>query len=192
LIECNEPTAGTCRTLLIAVTYTFKREVGIAGFFNSFKKEDVDMLKKLRSEVPQFLYFLNNREITTKRESRMWFTRQQIYTPALDKVVRGNKTYLSQEIKEVLLDDFAAFELDILKYTASDLFDKINKGFRTTRFKIDKSLKEDYKLESKNGSYQKYYLSYNPDKKTALDFETKKGRYFEFRKNDFIDKVVDC
>jgi hypothetical protein len=111
---------------------------------------------------------------------------------ALDKVVRGNKTYLSQEIKEVLLDDFATFEVDILKYTASDLFDKINKGFRTTRFKIAKSLKEDYKLESINGSYQKYYLSYNPDKKTAIDFETKKGRYYEFLKKDFIENNVDC
>lgn len=159
---------------------------------NSFKKEDVDMLKKLRHEIPHFLYFLNNREIITKRESRMWFTKEQIYTPALDKVVRGNKTYLSQEIKEVLLDDFVAFEVDILKYTASDLFDKINKGFRTTRFKIAKSLKEDYKLESKNGSYQKYFLSYNPDKKTSIDFETKKGRYFEFKRDDFIDKVVVC
>lgn len=61
----------------------------------------------------------------------MWFTKQQIYTPALDKVVRGNKTYLSQEIREIIVDNFVAFEVDVLRYTATDLFEKLNKGVIT-------------------------------------------------------------
>ena len=68
---------------------------------NPFKTEDVDMLKKLQSEIPMFINFIKNRKITSERKTRMWFTKQQIYTPALDKVVKGNKTYLSQEIREI-------------------------------------------------------------------------------------------
>jgi hypothetical protein len=159
---------------------------------NSFVKEDVEMLKKLRNEIPQFLYFLNTRKIETERQTRMWFTKQQIYTPALDKVVKGNKTYLSQEIKEILIDDFVAFEVDVLRYTASDLLDKLIKGsIRTTRFKVSNSLKVDYGLEAINGSYQRYFLSLNINQKTIIDFETKKGRYFEFNKKDFILNSVD-
>lgn len=56
----------------------------------------------------------------------MWFTKQQNYTPALDKVVKGNKTYLSQEIREIIVDDFVAFEVDVLRYTATDLYEKLN------------------------------------------------------------------
>jgi hypothetical protein len=154
---------------------------------NSFGKEDVDMLKKLHTEIPQFLYFLNTRKIETERQTRMWFTKQQIYTPALEKVVKGNKTYLSQEIKEILTDDFITFEVDVLKYTATDLLDKLMKGsIRTTRFKVSNSLKVDYGLEPINGSYQRYFLSLNLNQKTIVDSETKKGRYFEFVKNDFI------
>jgi hypothetical protein len=160
---------------------------------NSFEKEDVDMLKKLDAEIPQFLNFLNTRKIETERQTRMWFTKQQIYTPALDKVVKGNKTYLSQEIKEILIDDFVAFEVDVLRYTASDLLDKLIKGsIRTTRFKVSNSLKIDYGLEPINGSYQRYFLSLNPNQKMIVDFETKKGRYFEFTKKDFIQNSVDC
>lgn len=160
---------------------------------NSFIKEDVDMLKKLHNEIPQFLCFLNTRRIKTERQTRMWFTKQQIYTPALDKVVKGNKTYLSQEIKEILIDDFVVFEVDILRYTASDLLDKLIKGsIRTTRFKVSNSLKIDYNLAAINGSYQRYFLSLSTSQKTIVDFETKKGRYFEFTKKDFIQNSVDC
>ena len=159
----------------------------------SFAKEDVDMLKKLRAEIPQFLNFLDTRKIETERQTRMWFTKQQIYTPALEKVVRGNKTYLSQEIKEILIDDFIIFEVDVLKYTATDLLDKLMKGsIRTTRFKVSNSLKVDYSLEPINGSYQRYFHSLNINQKLIVDSETKKGRYFEFEKKDFIQNSVDC
>ncbi|MEE3999584.1 primase-helicase family protein [Tenacibaculum sp. FZY0031] len=157
---------------------------------NSFQVEDVDMLEKLKKEIPHFLYFLSKRKIVSERKTRMWFTKQQIYTPALDKVVKGNKTYLSQEIKEIIIDDFIAFEVDILRYTATDLFEKLSKGVRTSRSKISKSLKDDYKLEHFNGSYKKYFLTLNTSQKTIVDFETKKGKYYEFLKSDFIDSSL--
>lgn len=123
----------------------------------------------------------------------MWFTKQQIYTPALDKVVKGNKTYLSQEIKEILIDDFIIFEVDILKYTATDLLEKLITGnIRTNRAKVSKSLKEEYNLESINGSYQKYFLSLGTLNKSIVDSKTEKGRYYEFHKKDFIETNVDC
>ncbi|APG66323.1 helicase [Tenacibaculum todarodis] len=160
---------------------------------NSLKEEDVDMLKKLKLEIPQFLYFLNKRKIKTERKTRMWFTKQQIYTPALDKVVKGNKTYLSQEIKEILLDDFIQFEVDVLKYTASDLLEKLQRrNVRPISKKVSSTIKKDYGIVSVNGSYKKYFFSLNTAQKTIVDYETKKGRYYEFKKEDFINEVVDC
>jgi len=160
---------------------------------NSFKKEDVNMLQKLKKEIPQFLNFLNTRKITTERQTRMWFTKQQIYTPALDKVVKGNKTYLSQEIKEIIIDDFITFGAEVLKYSATDLLEKLMKGsIRTTRFKVSNSLKLDYGYTPVNGSYKKYFLSLNTSQRTIVDYETKKGRYFQFNKKDFIEISVDC
>lgn len=155
---------------------------------NSIETEDVDLLEKLKNEIPQFLYFLNNREIESERTTRMWFTKEQIYTPALDKVVKGNKTYLSQEIKEILIDDFVRFEVDVLRYTASDLLDKLLKSnIRTIRNKVSNTLRNDYGLTTKNGAYKKYHFSLNQSQKKILDYETEKGRYFEFLKKDFIE-----
>ncbi|APG65086.1 helicase [Tenacibaculum todarodis] len=159
---------------------------------NTITKEDVDMLIKLKLEIPQFLYFLNTRKIKSERLTRMWFTKQQIYTPALDKVVKGNKTYLSQEIKEILIDDFVAFEVEVLRYTASDLLDKLIKSnIRAIRNKVSSTIKNDYGIDTKNGSYKKYFSSISLEQKSIVCSETKKGRYFEFRKEDFINESVD-
>jgi hypothetical protein len=160
---------------------------------NAFLQEDVDMLKNLKSEVPHFLYFLNSRKIISERKTRMWFTKEQIYTPALDKVVKGNKTFLSQEIREIIIDDFITFEVAILRYSATDLLTKLIEGsIRTSRHKVSNSLKLDYGLTTVNGSYEKYHLSHYPDNKTRVESTSKKGRYYEFLKSEFIENNVDC
>ncbi|WP_397445976.1 primase-helicase family protein [Polaribacter sp. R77954] len=159
---------------------------------NSLKNEDVDMLKKLQKEIPHFLYYLNGRTIQADRKTRMWFTKQQIYTPALDKVVNGNKTYLSQEIKEILIDDFVAFDVDVLQYTATDLLKKLQEGnIRANRTKVSKSLKTEYRLSTTNGTYKWYFDSFNTSQQKIVDYQTRKGRYFTFHKKDFINISVD-
>ena len=105
---------------------------------------------------------------------------------------KGNKTYLSQEIKEILIDEFIRYNVTELKFTATDLLEKLKEGsIRTTRFNVSKILKNDYNLEPVNGSYKRYFLSLNTLQKTIVDFEIKKGRYFEFLKKDFIENNVD-
>ena len=49
--------------------------------------EDPDFLDLLKAEIPAFLYFLKNRKISTRHRTRMWFTPEQIRTPALQKLV---------------------------------------------------------------------------------------------------------
>lgn len=160
---------------------------------NTLETVDVNMLKNLELEIPRFLDFLTNREIKSEKKTRMWFTKEQIYTPALDKVVKGNKTYLTKEIREIILDDFVAFEVDVLQYTATDLAEKLNRGaLKSLVFKISECLNKDYGLTSKNGSYKKYYYSKNLNYTLSIESETKKGRYFEFLKKDFIEIDVDC
>ena len=159
----------------------------------SIATEDVDLLEKLKLEIPHFLNFINTRLIESKRLTRMWFTKQQIYTPALDKVVKGNKTYLSQEIREIIIDDFVSFEVDVLRFTASDLLKRLlESNVRTIRNKVSSTIKLDYGIESYNGSYKKYFLSKNMQQKTIVSYETQRGRYFEFKKEDFLQDNVNC
>ncbi len=38
------------------------------------KKEETELLEKLRQEIPAFLYFLSKRKLHTSKKTRMWFT----------------------------------------------------------------------------------------------------------------------
>ena len=62
----------------------------------------------------------------------------------------------------------------------SKLFNSLGIPSSTILLKLIKHLK----------SYKKYFLTLNTSQKTIVDFETKKGRYYEFLKSDFIDSLL--
>jgi len=150
--------------------------------------ENPDLLMDLSKELPYFLYFLKNRKIKSPKKTRMWFTKQQIWTTALSKLVKGNKTNLNKEIEEILIDDFIKYETEELKYSLGDLVEALSKNnIRVSTSKVSEVLKNYFGLKSTNGSYLKYYLSINPTNGNYLiESHNKKGRYFTFTKSDFI------
>lgn len=153
-----------------------------------FLKENPDLLEQMRKEIPFFTNHLTNREITAKRVTRMWFTKEQIYTQALDVLVRGNKVSLVKEIEEFLIDEFSMLERVELYYSISDLVEQLNKrNLRVNNSYVSTILKSHFKLESKNSSYKlfKLDLSNNINDNYSIYSENKMGRYFTFSKKDF-------
>jgi hypothetical protein len=62
-----------------------------------------NLLAELEKEVQSFAYFLNTREVATKQATRMWFTKEQIHTEALNILIRGNRTSIEKELEEMLI-----------------------------------------------------------------------------------------
>ncbi|SNR39236.1 hypothetical protein SAMN06265371_102238 [Lutibacter agarilyticus] len=150
--------------------------------------ENPNLLNDLEKELPYFMCFLNERRIKSAKKTRMWFTKEQIFTKALSRLVKGNTTYLNKEIEEILIDDFYKYDVDELKYSLSDLVEILSKNnVRASTSKVSEVLKSYFNIKSKNGSYSKYYLSILPNSNSHFVEELKlKGRYFSFKKEDFI------
>ncbi|MBR9846384.1 MAG: helicase [Algicola sp.] len=156
-------------------------------------QDNPDLLEVLKKELPYFLYFLNNRKIKYPKMTRMWFTKEQIYTKALTRLVKGNRTYLNRELEEILIDDFIKFEVDTLKYTLGDLIEKLSKNnIRANSSSIREKLKSNFGIESHNGSYTKYHLNQTSNGKFTVGETQHKGRYFTFSKNDYIKIDENC
>ncbi len=85
------------------------------------KAEDVGFLEKVKEEIPAFLHFLQNRNLSTKQESRMWFNVSDIRTSALDKIIQANKNRVEQEIKDLLEDIMVRKGVDMVQFTRKDL-----------------------------------------------------------------------
>ncbi|MFC4633355.1 primase-helicase family protein [Dokdonia ponticola] len=148
--------------------------------------DNPNLLETLGRELPQFLNFINTRKILSPRKTRMWFTKEQIYTRALEVLMNGNKTYINKEIEQILSDDFLKYDTEELKYSVGDLVDKLSKNnIRTSSFKISELLKNKYNLESKNSTYTKYHISYSTVNKPIVEETKHKGRHYIFTKEFF-------
>ncbi|MFZ4678901.1 MAG: primase-helicase family protein [Flavobacterium sp.] len=155
---------------------------------NPFAKENPDLLEQMRKEIVSFAYHLTHRKIETQRTTRMWFTKEQIYTNALDVLVRGNRTSIEKEIEEFLIDQFCTLELDELYYTTKDLHEQLNlANIRVGKNYVSKIITDSFKLEPKNSSYNLYRLDLsNVGKKWSVYTENRKGRFYTFKREEFI------
>lgn len=151
------------------------------------EEENPDLIKLLKKELPMFMDFINTRSITSNKRSRMWFTKEQIHTLALDVLMKGNKTYVSRELEQILMDEFDKFETEELKYSVGDLVEKLAKNnIRVSSFKISEVLKKQYGMESSNSTYTKYHLAISPiTNKSMIEELGYKGRHFTFTKDMF-------
>lgn len=154
-----------------------------------FTEENPNLLEMMKDEVPNFIWFLTNREIKTKRTTRMWFTKEQIHTKALDVLVNGNKTYTEKELEDFIIEQFQTLEMDELCYSTNDLIEELNKAnIRVTKSYISTIITEHFKLESKNSCYKlsRLDLSTANNGSWSVYQENRKGRFYTFRKEDFI------
>ncbi|WP_026712060.1 primase-helicase family protein [Flavobacterium filum] len=159
---------------------------------NPLENRDViNLLQKMKVEVPYFANFLNSRNISTIPSSRMWFNSEELYTQALGNLINGNRSYVEKELYELLIDEFENSGQDELYYTAKNLLDmlKRNNVIAQSNY-IIKLLKEKYKLKPTNSSY-KYYRTeiLNPNDKTGANYTIEKGRFYTFKKENFISGV---
>lgn len=157
-----------------------------------FETENPNLLGKMKDEIPSFAGFLTNREITTKHTTRMWFTKEQIHTKALDVLVKGNQTTIEKEIEDLVIELFEVFNVDQLCFAPIDLVEELNKvNIKVSRNYVGKILREHFKLEQKNSSYNLYRLesSRNGYVNSKLDFTSRIGRFYTFKRADFIKNV---
>ena len=150
----------------------------------SIKSEDPFMFKKIIKEIPHFLYFINDRTIVSQNKSRMWFTKEQIWTKDLDILKKGNKTFNEKQLIESINDELDMFELKEIRFSVGDLVNLMrNNNLRISGHQITTLLTEKWKLKSVNGRYKKYsmLMSFNIDTSTVESMSVK-GRYYSFTK----------
>jgi len=151
------------------------------------EKQVPDFLDKLKVEIPQFLYYLSKRTLSSSNRSRMWFTSDQIYTDALRRVkaehINRIELELLEAIKEIMenegLDSFS-----FINYHAKGLLER--QGFKISKSYIRKILEQRWKLGQYPNASNFITYRYHPSG-VLLRVETK-GRYYTIKKED-IDRL---
>lgn len=152
-----------------------------------FTKEIDNILEKLKVEIPHFLDFILNRELSTSNESRMWFNPKLLETPALHKVIRRSRNRLELEILSQMLFIIEEKELNELCFCISDIQDWLSrKGFKAVEsLQIKRILQNDWKLEPSANSYSYTRFKFLTD--GSILEENAKGRYYKMSKEIVIN-----
>ncbi len=126
--------------------------------------DDTDFLQKLKAEIPAFLYHLQHRQLSTEKESRMWFAPSLLHTEALQKIIRSNRNRLEIEMCKLILDIMASTGIDTFSFCCNDILTLLaNTYVKAEKYQVRKVLQECWKLTpAPNGlTYTTYQLDYN-------------------------------
>ena len=150
--------------------------------------DDVNLLKKLKDEIPALIHHLINHKYTTQETSRMWFSKEQIWTEALDKVVKKNRSFIDQELKYIIEEKIEDFGLDEISFSISDLYELLKQSsLKCSKFQLKEILKEKWEMEPRNSSYESHAFYPSPDGGHYHNKDRKKGRHYTFTKAMFND-----
>ena len=151
------------------------------------QSDDTDFLQKLKAEIPAFLHFLQHRQLSTKKESRMWYAPSLLHTEALQKIIRSNR--LEIEMHELILDIMESVGTDTFSFCYNDILLLLAQSqIKAERHQVRKVLQEYWKLTPAHNTltYTTYQVScsreyrYSPVKTT--------GRYYTVTK-EFLETL---
>ena len=153
------------------------------------RSDDTDFLQKLKAEIPAFLHFLQHRQLSTKKESRMWYAPSLLHTEALQKIIRSNRNRLEIEMHELILDIMESVGTDTFSFCYNDILLLLAQSqIKAERHQVRKVLQEYWKLTPAHNTltYTTYQVScsreyrYSPVKTT--------GRYYTVTK-EFLETL---
>ena len=128
------------------------------------QSDDTDFLQKLKAEIPAFLYHLQNRKLSTEKESRMWFAPSLLHTEALQKIIRSNRNRLEIEMYELLLDIMTTMNVDSVSFCPHDILVLLaNTYVKAEKHQVRKVLQECWKLTPAHNTltYTTYQVDYS-------------------------------
>ena len=152
---------------------------------NPLETDDPFYTKKLVAQIPAFLHFLMQRELSVQCENRMWFSPERLRTAALNRIVISNRSKIEFEVAELLIEIMDYTRDTSVSFVVNDLATLLNyRNVRAETSEIRRLLQIYWHLKPASNSltYRFYSIGIPPAKYTA---KTSVGRYYTVTK-DFI------
>ncbi len=162
------------------------------------------LLEQLIEEIPAFLYFLNNRQLSTKNETRMHFDPKLLETEALQKLRENNRPTIEKELRERIRNwfiDFGEFDSHEGRPAVFLTTTMINELFFRNKYEqsyLSKVIREKFNVDYyKNGDgmpiakackIPEWGIQKEPDgtERTVISFTKRTGKPFVFYIEDFL------
>ena len=150
---------------------------------NPLQNDDTNFLQKLKEEIPAFLFFLTQRELSTEKESRMWFNPKLTHTAALQKIIRSNRNRLEIEMAELFLDIMSNMDVESVSFCLNDLVTLLlYSQVKVEKYQVRKVVQEVWKLTSAHNSLSYTAYEFAPHRECHYEPKRKTGRFYTVTK----------
>ena len=152
---------------------------------NSLETDDPFFIKELVAQIPAFLHFLMQRDLSVQCENRMWFSPERLRTAALNRIVISNRSKIEFEVAELLMDIMDSTGESSISFVVNDIATLLTyRNVRADTSEIRRLLQIFWHLKPASNSltYRSYTMGILPVKYTTRNAV---GRYYTVTK-DFI------
>lgn len=125
---------------------------------NPLKKENNRILSELKAEIPHFLHFLQQRTLSTKSESRMWFRHDLLITDALRRIIQYNRGKVETEMLNIIAEIMQIKELDEFLFCIGDMIGMLQlRSMKVEATQVRRILQTKWGLLPETTTYYKSY-----------------------------------
>lgn len=162
----------------------------------SVKEENPNLLEALAEEIPAFLYFLTNRKLRHRKESRLWFKPELYITDTFRTVVKSTRNiiekaltdYLSDLVDNIRMTDESreADNINIVPILLAEAIGPLVRNISGLHIKIGDILKDDWNLRPIDKPSRFQYPCFkesispvNNETERVIDIKAHSGKYYE-------------
>ena len=165
------------------------------------KADNPTIMEDMKKEIPAFIQYLKEREITAPRESRMWFHPNMIKTDTLKEAIAVNQPGDAAHLREWLKDMFIDFNLQEIQMPLKHLISEAFNGSKARNW-IKELLKEYFEtdlLRDGDGNsrqvrgrypYWKKHYGENGEEEEIKGWKKFNGRPYVFKREDYVDEAI--
>lgn len=152
--------------------------------------DNQNLLSDMRHELPGFLFFLLHRKLSTREESRMWFSPRLLATDALRRIIHYNRSKTEAEMLSIVRDIMEAEALAEYRFDVSDMVNMLEvRGIRSDHPTVRRILSENWRLvPARPTYYQRYTITYNGE---ITKQESKTARVYTVAR-ELLDELLQC
>ena len=125
--------------------------------------DDQQLLARMQTEIPGLLFFLQRRTLSTREESRLWFSPRLLATEALRRIIHYNRSKPEAEMLSIIRDILDGEKLEEYQFDVSDMVNMLEiRGIRVDHPTVRRTLTESWLLRPAPPTYyQRYTITYN-------------------------------
>lgn len=109
--------------------------------------DDQQLLARMQTEIPGLLFFLQRRTLSTREESRLWFSPRLLATEALRRIIHYNRSKPEAEMLSIIRDILDGEKLEEYQFDVSDMVNMLEiRGIRVDHPTVRRTLTESWQL----------------------------------------------